>query len=248
LSVERCARPRKAAIAVSKAKGPVVAVTGLAIEAHIARGRGIVTVVAGARGNLAQRLSHTVPGDIAGVISFGIAGGLDPALAAGTCLIATLIVSATDRWHADERWARQLQKRIGTARQVAIAGVDSIVVEVSAKRSAFAAYRASALDMESHIAAAFAASRRVPFAALRVISDTAQRALPAAARSAMSPDGSVNVLAALAAYARAPRDLLALPRTALDAGVALTALRRSRKLLGPGLGFPDFDELMFDVL
>jgi hypothetical protein len=64
----------------------------------------------------------------------------------------------------------------------------------------------------------------------------------------MTIDGSLNVRAALADYARTPRDLLTLPRTALDAGRAIAALRRGRKRLGAGLGFPDFDELVLDVL
>jgi adenosylhomocysteine nucleosidase len=233
---------------ISARQRPVIAVTGLAVEARIARGRGIVTVVAGTRVGLMQRLDSLSSNGIAGVISIGIAGALDPALAAGAWLIARTIVTMDARYATDQAWTDELSRRLPGATPVDIAGVDDVIVDVAAKRAAFAAYRAAAADMESHVVARFAATRGVPFAAFRVISDTARRTLPEAARHAMRTDGTLNMRAALGAYARFPRDLLALPRTAIDAGKAIAALRRGRKRLGAGLGFPDFDELVLDVL
>ena len=227
---------------------PVIAVTGLAIEARIARGRGVVAVSAGMRANLARRLDEIARDGIAGIMSIGIAGALDPALPAGAWLVAQAVVTAEARYPADQAWTAQLSRRLPGAARVDVAGVDEVITAVEAKRSAFVSYRAAAADMESHLVARFAASRGLPFAVFRVISDTVRHGLPDAARHAMRPDGSVSVGATLAAYARSPRDLLALPRTALDAGTAIAALRRGRNRLGAGLGFPDFDELVLDVL
>ena len=47
--------------------------------------------------------------------------------------------------------------------------------------------------MESHIAAAYAAKAGLPFAALRVISDPASRSLPALAKSAIKPNGDIDL-------------------------------------------------------
>ena len=47
--------------------------------------------------------------------------------------------------------------------------------------------------MESHIAAAYAAEAGLPFAAVRVISDPAHRALPALARAAIKPNGQIDL-------------------------------------------------------
>ena len=58
---------------------------------------------------------------------------------------------------------------------------------------------ASAVDMESHIAAAYAAEAGLPFAAVRVISDPAHRALPALARAAIKPNGQIDLAPSCAA-------------------------------------------------
>ena len=47
--------------------------------------------------------------------------------------------------------------------------------------------RASAVDMESHLAVDFARERAIPFAVLRAISDPAARALPPLAAKALTP-------------------------------------------------------------
>ena len=52
---------------------------------------------------------------------------------------------------------------------------------------------AVAVDMESHIAAAYAAEAGLPFAALRVVSDPAGRALPALAMAAIKPNGDIDL-------------------------------------------------------
>jgi nucleoside phosphorylase len=193
-------------------------------------------------------LHHAVDEPIAGIMSIGIAGALDPALEAGAWIVAKAVVTRDARYATDAAWSAAMLQRLPGAVACDLAGVDGIVADVAAKRAAFSTYRAAAVDMESHATARFAASLGVPLAVFRVISDTARRGLPAAARHAMRPDGSIDVWSALAGYARAPRDLLGLPRTALDAGIALSALRRGRRRLGAGLGFPDFDELALDVL
>ena len=60
-----------------------------------------------------------------------------------------------------------------------LAGVEEVVVAQASKAALHSETGAAAVDMESHIAAAYAAEADLPFAALRVISDPADRALPA---------------------------------------------------------------------
>ena len=101
--------------------------------------------------------------------------------------------------------------------------------------------------MESHVAAAFAARHHLPFAAFRVIADPLTRALAPATFGAMRPDGTVNPRAVLGSLLRMPGQLPLLARNALDTRTAVRALSRGRRLLGPGLGYPDFRQLLVDV-
>ena len=89
---------------------------------------------------------------------------------------------------------------------------------------------ASAVDMESHIAAAYATEAGLPFAALRVISDPATRALPAIARNAIKPNGNIDLKKVLRGLARNPFTLRALVSTGIDFNRALRILARVPRL------------------
>ena len=226
----------------------VIAVTGLAIEARIAAGAGVRTVVGG---NQAQQLSVALEREMArgasAIISFGVAGGLDDGLAPGTWLIARKIVTATASWHVDAAWARAMRRRLDGAVHADVAGVDVVVDKLAAKQALRRTTGAAAVDTESHLVARLAAAHGLPFAAFRVIADPARRSLPAAALVALRADGTINRAAVLQSIRRTPRQLASLARTAIDTQIALRALSRGRRCLGPNLGFADFDDLLLDV-
>ena len=79
-------------------------------------------------------------------------------------------------------------------------------------------------------------SHDLPFAALRVISDPATRALPALARAAIKPNGDIDVRTVLRGIARNPRALRALVSTGIDFNRALKSLRGCRSFLLGGEG------------
>src|SRR5262245_65667815 len=66
---------------------PVIAVTCLALEARIALGPG-VSVLCGHASRLVAALEAAIKRGACGIISFGIAGGLAPALAHGDWVVA----------------------------------------------------------------------------------------------------------------------------------------------------------------
>ena len=71
----------------------------------------------------------------------------------------------------------------------------------------------------------------LPFAALRVISDPASRALPAIAMSAIKPNGDIDLRKVLRGVARNPLSLRALVSTGIDFNRALRSLRGCRSFL-----------------
>jgi hypothetical protein len=100
------------------------------------------------------------------------------------------------------------------------------------------------------VAAGFAATRGLPFAAIRVVCDPAGRTLPPLAAEALRPDGGLDILAIVGSLARQPGQIVTLPRLARDASAAFAALSRVRAALGPGLGLGglSFGEALGDVL
>ena len=84
---------------------PVLIVTGLVQEARIAAGPGM-TVICSSSDPQQLRALLTVfdPTTIRGVISFGVAGGLDPSLKSGDVVVATEVLAGDTR--AAEQIAR----------------------------------------------------------------------------------------------------------------------------------------------
>ena len=224
--------------------------TGLAAEARIAAGSGVTAVSGGGdRGRLAGLIEAAIADGAEGVISIGIAGGLAPGLPAGATLVGRTIRTASgDCFEADRIWAQRLSVRLHGAPIVDLAGTDTPVIDPAAKRALHVETGAVAADMESHVAARLAARHGLPFAALRVVADTAERRLPQAALVGMRPDGGVAIGAVLGSLLRDPRQVPALAMTALDARAAFASLLGSRKMLaGCRLGFGDLGELRLDV-
>jgi adenosylhomocysteine nucleosidase len=222
---------------------PVIAVTGLAFEARIAAGEGVTVIHGRDEQRMITDLERAVVSGASGIISFGTAGGLAPHLAPGDWIVAEAVITEGQRWAADPAWSTKVLQSLPNAIHAPIAGVDVPVAGASAKQALHDRTGAAAADMESHIAARVAVAHGLPFVACRVIIDPAHRTLPPAALIAMRPDGGVNVAALLRSLAGRPDQLPALLRLAFDAQAARAALFRGRRLLGAGLGFPDFPEL-----
>jgi hypothetical protein len=91
--------------------------------------------------------------------------------------------------------------------------------------------------MESHIAARYAEQHGLPFAALRVISDPAHRALPEIAAAALKANGDVDVWKVMRGIARRPSQIRALVHSGRDFNRALRGLRSYRSRLDGASGF-----------
>jgi len=175
------------------------------------------------------------PSTIRGVISFGVAGGLDPSLKSGDVVVATEVMAGDARWLAGLSLSEDQIAGIALGRRRVVrgglAGVEEVVAGQSCKAALRSVTGAAAVDMESHIAAAYAAENDLPFAALRVISDPATRALPALARNAIKPNGDIDLRMIFQGLVRNPRSLRALVSTGIDFNRALKSLRGCRGFL-----------------
>jgi len=176
------------------------------------------------------------------------AGGLDPDLQPGDCIVASAILSGNSRMPTDPAWSQNLIDTVPNATLGLLAGVPVPVATAQAKRALHQKTGAVAVDMESHIVASVAQKHAIPMAAIRVITDPAGRALPKSALAAMRPDGTTDFAAMMHHLFKNPWELPTILRTALDARAARATLMRGRQLLGPRLGLPDFQRLELDVV
>ena len=165
---------------------------------------------------------------ISGLISFGLAGGLDPALAAGAILVPSVVLLDADRWEADPA----LMARLGGPTSGTLYGGGQVVATPKAKAALHAHTGAVAVDLESAAVAAVARQHGLPFAALRAVCDVAGRDLPQAALVALDAAGRIGMLRVGAAVLAHPWQIPALIGLAGDAARARHALVTRVQALG----------------
>jgi adenosylhomocysteine nucleosidase len=215
---------------------PVLIVTGLVQEARIAAGPGMAVICSSSDPQQLRALLTVLdPTTIRGVISFGVAGGLDPTLKSGDVVVATEVMAGDARWLAGLTLNEDLiaSVALGGRRIVRgrLAGAEEVVAARHVKAALHSETGAAAVDMESHIAADYAAKAGLPFAALRVVSDPAHRALPSSAMAAIKPNGDIDLRKIMRSVVRNPMTLRDLVSTGIDFSRALRSLRGCRGFL-----------------
>ncbi|MGQ4274850.1 phosphorylase [Terrihabitans sp. B22-R8] len=209
---------------------PVLVITGIAREARIAAGASVETVCSGGvPSRLREILAERGSPNCRAVVSFGVAGGLDPSLKPGDVVLGTKIVTGSSEWSCDAELLAALQNALSGDPRLKIVhaplvGADFAFADVATKQAAFRESGAAAVDMESHIAAEYARQNKLPFAAIRVVCDPASRALPPLVTSALKPDGGISLPAVFKSLARRPEQILDLFHLSRDAAAAFRAL------------------------
>jgi hopanoid-associated phosphorylase len=216
----------------------IVAVCGLRREAKMLAKMRVATVIGGGVTELLRTRLNSISASV-GIISVGICAALSPSLKVGDCVIANTIIAGGDRFAVDLEWRDRIATRLPEVAIGGIAGSDTVLIDGESKNTLRSKTGAIAADMESHVAAAFAAARGIAFAAVRVVSDQANVGLPPVVLKAMKPDGRIAVGATFRSLAANPAQLPAVFRTAWESEIAFRALFRCLCRLGPGLLGPD---------
>jgi hopanoid-associated phosphorylase len=224
---------------------PILIVTGLLQEARIAAGPGMAVICSSSDPRqLRALLTVFDPTTIRGVISFGVAGGLDPSLKSGDVVVATEVMAGDARWLAGLSLNETLLSGLALGRRRIVrgglAGVEEVVMARARKAALRSVTGAAAVDMESAAIARVAQAHGLPFIAVRVIVDVASDALPDSVREAAGVTGKLKIGRLLARLCRRPQDVVPLTRLTrryLEARRALAAIAHSGALAAqaPGL-------------
>jgi adenosylhomocysteine nucleosidase len=176
------------------------------------------------------------------LLSFGLAGALDPELRAGVVLLPQDVRNDAGQVHSTygpwrERLASQARARADSQVRAggALLSVAEPLISSASKSRAWSHTGASAVDMESFAIASVAVEKAVPFAVVRVVVDTALDTLPNSVTQATDPGGEVNYARLTAGLLRHPSDLAALLKLARRYRIALHSLRSLGRQRGLGL-------------
>jgi adenosylhomocysteine nucleosidase len=105
-----------------------------------------------------------------------------------------------------------------------VLGAEAVAATVKQKRYLHDQTSAVAIDLESGAVARVAVAHGLPFAALRVVCDPADRALPPAALVALNSRGCIGIWRVVSSLAARPGQLPVVLALAADAAVARRAL------------------------
>ncbi len=218
-------------------RGDVLAVVGMTREAKILAGAPVV-IGGGDLVSLTGRLEDELRGEVAGVVSFGLCGALDPALKVGDLVIGEAVADDADSYDADTEWVARIAALLPEAKVGRFARAEQPVATAADKAALRQRTGAIAVDLESFPVARLARWFGVPFAVIRAVSDSADRALPPAAQVGLGADGRPAIGPVFASLKSNPWQIGALIRTALEAEDGFHALERARQALGPRLAGP----------
>jgi adenosylhomocysteine nucleosidase len=175
-----------------------------------------VSGIGGVRAAASAR--QLVAAGVTALVSWGMAGGLDPALEPGAILLPAAVLGVDgSRVEADAALRARLLLALSALGPVAGGALLTVADAACSAGDKAALHRdtgAVAVDMESLAIARVAREHRLPFAALRVVVDHARDQLPPAAAKALDADGNVLILRLIGSLAMAPAQLGALLRLA----------------------------------
>jgi adenosylhomocysteine nucleosidase len=190
---------------------------------------GALLAVSGIGSDAAERAARAlVDAGVAALMTFGMAGGLDPALEAGSVVLPRELIAADGaRFIASRPWRERVAAAVGPLRAVSAGDLLTSAGAIDTPADKSAAFRdtgAAAVDMESAAVAAIAAHHNLPFIAVRVIVDTAADALPQAVVDA-SRAGRVQIGRLIAGLILAPGEIASVVRLAQRYRIAMRSLR-----------------------
>jgi adenosylhomocysteine nucleosidase len=196
-------------------------VVGMTAEARLLAGTGCAIAVGGGTTLGARRMARKLVEDgVIALISFGLAGGLDPALMAGTLLSPRAVLSQGRLIECHEA----LRATLGGESTACLLAGDGIVSSAAEKQRLWRTTGAGAVDLESGAVAEVALEAGIPFAVLRAVCDTAARDLPSSAVEALDEGGRIAPMRMAGILARHPMEILTLIALGRDAARARRAL------------------------
>lgn len=195
----------------------------------------VVAVSGPGRENAARTANRLVMDGCDVLLAWGLAGGLDPALAAGDLIVATTVIpGAGEPLAVDAAIARALAARLAGTRLRTSGTLLTLAEPVLAARDKVhlrERFAADAVDLESSAIASVARSAGRRFAGVRCIVDPAAFDVPALALSGLDADGTLHPLRTVAGALREPRQVPALIALLRHYRTASTALRAAARRL-----------------
>ena len=163
------------------------------------------------------------------IISFGIAGALDPRLKSGSIIISTQVLTPLyKRIPCNPSLGIKIFKLKKNKSGVyfrPVIGSNYPITNKTEKKKIFKDSGAAAVDMETHIAAKIAQKKGIPFLAVRSICDTTDQNLPDFIATNIENKKKLNILKILELIVKKPYELKKFPKLIMNYRKSMNGLR-----------------------
>ena len=195
----------------------------------------------------AERAARALVGEGAeSLVSFGLAGGLDPELRPGELLLPAKVLAADgSAFPTDLDWRRRLEMHLESrlegklpCRPLTLIETETVLKNAMEKSDTWRRSGAAATDMESTAVARVAREAGLPLLVARSICDPAELAIPECALVGVDEVGGLRLFAFLRGLARRPWEVGRLLKLRRAYQAAQATLRQLVQLAGPRLMAP----------
>lgn len=179
-------------------------------------------------------LAKLVGPDCRGLVSFGVAGAMAPDLAVGALVTASGVTLPDGTYDpSDFAWMKAVALAARAEPRPFFSSPTEQAATAAARAALHASLRVDVVDEETFAVAQLAAARRLPWIAVRAISDLASETLPPADAGASRPNGSTDLGEVIGSVLADPGELGGLITDADGYSAALDALRQAWDKLKP---------------
>lgn len=177
------------------------------------------------------------------LVSWGVAGALDPQLKSGdTVLPVELVDTEGQHYQVSQTWHAALSNKInghGVYSTGRLLSTSDVQHDPQQKTRLGQSVQAVAIDMESTAVAKVARDAHKPFVVIRTIFDTVSMQIPSSSINATDEYGRVSVLKLMTGLLRSPAELLQYPGLTSAFTKARSSLQRVVQHCGNTLCLPE---------
>jgi adenosylhomocysteine nucleosidase len=204
---------------------------------------GIIVIISGNGAEKGRHAAKNLLGKGAtALVTWGSAGGLDPALLAGSLVLPEKILLPSQTVFAvDVAWHRRLSGCLSEHLKLHTGPLfqsPTILTNPLDKDNLFRQHNAIAVDMESAAVATVAQQEKVPFIAIRSVTDTADMIIPVSALEATDEHGRLRIWRLFKSLARNPEEFPLMFRLGRNFYAALNTMASVRRIAGKKLMAP----------
>ena len=186
--------------------------------------------------NAAHAAQSLVDLKVDGLVSWGVAGALDPALDSGDTVLPVEVLDADGQlYHVNQSWHAALANKLNHGSVYSkgrLVSTSDVQHNPQQKLKLQQSVQAVAIDMESGSVAKVACAADKPFVVIRTIFDAVTMRIPSSSTNATDEYGRVSVRQLMMGLLRSPAELAQYPKLVSSFTKAKAGLRRVAQLCG----------------